>query len=285
MTSGSPDRPSRDTRRRSARRRAPAGRRGSVGVPSTGPDVLQVLALHAPADAPRSSAAGCLRRRRRRSARRAARAACVNQPPPAPRSATTDAVGDPQRVHDLIGLLPLVAIGRFEQPEILRREQSALAASAAALRRLRRQRRRRQARRARSDAQARRSATPTTPSLRAYLPRPAFAARPASSLLPTIPPRVIASTDRISSSCVGVEQTALEHELADRPAGLHRLLRDLGRRRVADVRAERRRGRGAAIEQLARARRVGRDAVDAARRAARASPRAGSSTRAARSRR
>ena len=29
------------------------------------------------------------------------------------------AVGDLQRVHDQIGLLPLIAIGRFEQPEIL----------------------------------------------------------------------------------------------------------------------------------------------------------------------
>ena len=30
------------------------------------------------------------------------------------------AVGDAERVHDQIGLVPLVAIGRFEQAEILR---------------------------------------------------------------------------------------------------------------------------------------------------------------------
>ena len=32
----------------------------------------------------------------------------------------------PERVHDLLGLLPLIAIGRFEQPEILRREETPL---------------------------------------------------------------------------------------------------------------------------------------------------------------
>src|SRR5262245_55001222 len=31
------------------------------------------------------------------------------------------AVCDPERVHDLVGLVPLVAIGRFKQPKILRR--------------------------------------------------------------------------------------------------------------------------------------------------------------------
>ena len=46
-------------------------------------------------------------------------------------------------------------------------------------------------------------------------------------------------------------------------AGPHRFLRDLRRGRVADARAERRRDRRAAIEQLACPLRVGRDAVDA----------------------
>ena len=36
------------------------------------------------------------------------------------------AVRDPQRVHDLVGLLPRVAIGPFEQAEILRRKQPAV---------------------------------------------------------------------------------------------------------------------------------------------------------------
>jgi len=31
---------------------------------------------------------------------------------------------DPERVHDLIGLLPLLAVRRFEQPEILGAEQT-----------------------------------------------------------------------------------------------------------------------------------------------------------------
>ncbi len=34
------------------------------------------------------------------------------------------AFSDADRVHDLIGLLPLIAIGRLEQPEILRAEQT-----------------------------------------------------------------------------------------------------------------------------------------------------------------
>ena len=33
---------------------------------------------------------------------------------------------DPQRVHDLIGFLPLVAVGGLEQPEIDRLEQASL---------------------------------------------------------------------------------------------------------------------------------------------------------------
>ena len=53
--------------------------------------------------------------------RRASRT--VNQPPPAPRSATTLPSPIRERVHDLIGPLPRVAIRPFEQPEILRIEQ------------------------------------------------------------------------------------------------------------------------------------------------------------------
>src|SRR5207249_8073879 len=61
-----------------------------------------------------------------------------------------------------------------------------------------------------------------------------------------------------------VQQTALEHELANRSAALHRLLRDFRRRRITDIRTERGCCRGAAFEQLARARLVRGDPVDAA---------------------
>src|SRR5204862_485297 len=60
-----------------------------------------------------------------------------------------------------------------------------------------------------------------------------------------------------------VDQAALDDELADRPAGLHRLLRNVRRGGVADVRTERGGARGAPLEQIARARPVGGDAVDA----------------------
>ena len=66
--------------------------------------------------------------------------------------------------------------------------------------------------------------------------------------------------DRVER-CI-VEQAAFAHEVADRSAGAQRLLGDLRRRGVADVRAERRGDRGAAIEQFAGARAVSRHAVD-----------------------
>ncbi len=61
-----------------------------------------------------------------------------------------------------------------------------------------------------------------------------------------------------------VEQAAFQHDGADRLAALHRFLRDVRRRRVAKIRAERSGGGRAAIEQLARTRLVARDPVNAA---------------------
>ena len=69
----------------------------------------------------------------------------------------------------------------------------------------------------------------------------------------------------MASSCVGGQQAALAHELADAPAGLDGGLGDVGRFSVPDVRAEGGGDGGAAIEQLAAARFVGLDAGDAAR--------------------
>ena len=82
-------------------------------------------------------------------------------------------------------------------------------------------------------------------------------------LPPVIPPRVIASAERIRSSRVASSRPAFEDEVTNRSAGLHRFLGDLRRRRVADVRTQRRRRRGAAVEQFAGPRLVRRDAVDA----------------------
>src|SRR5947209_11467763 len=60
----------------------------------------------------------------------------------------------------------------------------------------------------------------------------------------------------------GVDETARQHELPDRFAALHRLFRDVRRHGVAEVRAERRRGCRAPIQQLTRAPLVGSNAVD-----------------------
>ena len=86
--------------------------------------------------------------------------------------------------------------------------------------------------------------------------------------LPARPATVIASAERIASSCSSVSRPrSRTRSRIGRPVATD-VLGDLRRRGVADVRAERRGERGAAIEQLAAARRVGGDAVDAARPAA-----------------
>ena len=54
-----------------------------------------------------------------------------------------------------------------------------------------------------------------------------------------MPPRVIASTSSARSSSASVISFRFAHDLADRLAGARRLLHDLGRRLVADVRVER----------------------------------------------
>ena len=127
------------------------------------------------------------------------------------------AVGDAERVHDLIGLLPLLAIGRFEQAEILSGGNSRslrLAAGAGGGRAPARRGDRTRSRRA--DGARSRTHDRALTRLRRRSRR-LRRRRPACRLAsPTMPPRVIASTDRISSSCVCVEQPALEHELANR---------------------------------------------------------------------
>src|SRR2546421_9620962 len=60
-----------------------------------------------------------------------------------------------------------------------------------------------------------------------------------------------------------VEEPLLEHDLANRLARLHRLLRDFRGFRIPDVRTQRGGGGGAAIEQLAAPRVISLDAVDA----------------------
>src|SRR5687768_10617792 len=62
-----------------------------------------------------------------------------------------------------------------------------------------------------------------------------------------------------------IQQSALGDDLPDWLAGAHRFLGNVGRRRVSDVRTQRRRDRGAAIHQLARSLGIGLDAVDTAR--------------------
>ena len=176
----------------------------------------------------------------------------MNQPPPAPRSATVDPSAIAERVHDLIGLLPRVAIGPLEQAQILRREQPPVALL-----------------RCCGDGRLRRRCDhghrPPRPRGSSATARPGRVASVAASSLWSLRPRHprcrAASSPRPTGSrrAVGlVEQAALEHEVANRPAGRDRLLRDLGGRRVADVRAERGGGGRAAIEQLAARARVGR---------------------------
>ena len=109
----------------------PGGSIGSVGGAQQRSDVRQVLALRAPADQLdhlRLDVLGV------HDAVRADAAGELDREPAAARPEIGDdgAVGDPSVVHDQFGRLPLIAIGRFEQPEILRREQAVLCALAPA---------------------------------------------------------------------------------------------------------------------------------------------------------
>src|SRR6516162_5243239 len=61
---------------------------------------------------------------------------------------------------------------------------------------------------------------------------------------------------------VHVEQLTLEHQIAIWTTGANRLLRYLGRDRVAEVRAEGRGGCSAAIEQLPRSSLIGCEPLD-----------------------
>ena len=142
----------------------------------------------------------------------------MNQPPPAPRSATTDPSAMLQRVHDLIGLLPLIAIGRLEQAEILRREQTRLGLAAAGV-----------GGRGRSgQAEAGRRADGRSATRGKRLDRDRLVPPHLSSPvlhLPDLPARSVSPDDSASRhgldredlvELLGVEQAAFEHELADR---------------------------------------------------------------------
>src|SRR5262249_15454562 len=93
--------------------------------------------------------------------------------------------GDAQRVHDLLGLLPVLPIRRFEQTEILRLKKLGPGAGG---RGPCGERRRCRERRQESRDHER---------LHFFSASPRSPIRPAA---PTMPPRVIASTDRIASS-------------------------------------------------------------------------------------
>ena len=193
----------------------------------------------------------------------------MNQPPPAPTSATFDPSATPRYVHHLVRLRPLIAIRRVEQARSSRIEELRF-------RVLRLRRRGGRGRRGRrggkagkaGSGKARRHHDDDSRATRHGLSLPARPVQLSSRSclgLPNDPTtrHRIGRQDRVQ--LVAVEQPAREHELPDRFAALHRFLGDLRRRRVADVRAEGRGRRRAAFEQLAGARFVGRDAVDAAR--------------------
>ena len=199
-----------------------------------------------------------------------------------------------ERVHDLFRLLPLSRSGASSSPRSCGGNSAAFGFWRRQAGRAGRAGREGQEGQAGQEAQAGKSRRQTisTIAIAALMP-PACRLLPVLPVLPvlplpprpapTIPPRVIASTDRISSRRASSSSPrSSTSSRIERPV-LHRLLRDLGGRGVADVRAERGGGRGAAIEQLARARLVGDDAVDAPQAQRPASPRAGSSRRAARS--
>ena len=124
--------PSRGTRRRSARRRAAPGIFGSVCVPST-----VVTTFCSPSRSTRRSIASIISRLDVFGVDAAVRADPARQPHREPAAAGAEvgddaAFADLQRVHDLIGPLPRVAIRSLEQPEILRAETAARAAPPAA---------------------------------------------------------------------------------------------------------------------------------------------------------
>jgi hypothetical protein len=89
------------------------------------PDVLQPLALDAPPDGVEhlSLHVLCVHNSVRTHTARQARREPAG---PGADVGYVGAVGDAERVHDLIRLLPGGTIGRFEQPEILRRKQLAV---------------------------------------------------------------------------------------------------------------------------------------------------------------
>ena len=133
------------------------------------------------------------------------------------------AVGDLQRIHDQIRLLPLVAVGRFEQAEILRRETARpfvavccgfWAGSAGG-----RGEARDRASSSRRDEGAG-AARATREPLHDGPPSPVLPA----SLSAASSPDDAAARHRLDRQDLvepcGVEQPALEHEIADRPAGL-----------------------------------------------------------------
>ena len=109
--------------------RASAGSRGSVIRAEHGDDVGVALALHAALDGLDHQS---LHIDRVHSAVRADAPREPDREPSAARSEVGDdgAFRDVQRIHHLIGLLPRLAIGRFEQSEILRSEQPRLASPA-----------------------------------------------------------------------------------------------------------------------------------------------------------
>ena len=88
------------------------------------------------------------------------------------------AISDPERVHDLFGLIPVVAIGCFERPEVLRREQPFSGHQSQSERYVR----------------TGRLNGPSRPTATAQ--RPGEVSCLSTFHSPTIPPRVIASTDK-----------------------------------------------------------------------------------------
>jgi hypothetical protein len=194
-----------------------AGRQVRVGGgPEHRADVPQVLALHAAGDRFDHLPLNVLGID---DAVRADAAREVHREPAPGRADFRDdgALGDEERVHDLIRLLPLLAIGRFEEPQVERIEQVAVRPGLVRRSRRDRPRSRRlqiggvrvcQSRRQKTQDDS--SGCPAHPAQRSGVPH-AGPFGPATCVChppappfsvpfsPTMPPRVIASTERISS--------------------------------------------------------------------------------------
>ena len=112
------------------------------------------------------------------------------------------AVRDAERIHDLVGLLPRLPVGSFEQPEILGREQPAMPVGS-------------EPAACASSRSGRGASTPARwPGRRDDSRKPSSV--PSS---PTIPGRVMLSTDRYAIELPFVHQALLQDDLA-RSSGL-----------------------------------------------------------------